>query len=195
MSTTARTACQCTPWRRATALNVITFASATSRRARRPVSAPSKAGWSSKKRLSQLSHTILRRDHTNRVRRPDTSRSRIFLARRSCTRRHLNPHCAQRSRLNVDSTLTTSAPGVSSITSSTRICGKCSRIVITSQAIGALLDRDLSITDSSRAWTPTQGPSTTPLPTVSMAGASRQGCQTGVGGGIVTHLPTDLCVL
>ena len=40
--------------------------------------------------------------------------------------------------------------------------------------------------------TPTQGPSTTPLPTVSMAGASRQGCQAGVGGGIVTHLPTDV---
>ena len=32
-------------------------------------------------------------------------------------------------------------------------------------------------------------------PTVSMAGASRQGCQTGVGGGVVTHNPTDLCVL
>ena len=42
---------------------------------------------------------------------------------------------------------------------------------------------------------PTQGPSTTPLPTVSMAGASRQGCQTGVGGSVVTHNPTDLCVL
>ena len=52
----------------------------------------------------------------------------------------LNPHCGQRSRLNVDSTLTTSAPGVSSSTSNTRICGKCSRTVITS-AIGALLDR------------------------------------------------------
>ena len=32
-------------------------------------------------------------------------------------------------------------------------------------------------------------------PTVSTAGASRQGCQTGVGGGIVTHRPTDLSVL
>ena len=31
--------------------------------------------------------------------------------------------------------------------------------------------------------------------TVSMAGASRQGCQTGVGGSVVTHNPTDLCVL
>ena len=141
MSTRARTPCQCTPCRRATALNVITFASATSRRAKRPVSAPSNAGWSSKKRLSQLSHTILRRDHTNTVRRPDTSRSRTFLSRRSCTRRHLNPHCAQRSLNNVDSTLTTSAPGVSSTTSNTRICAKCSRTAITSRAIGALLDR------------------------------------------------------
>ena len=79
--------------------------------------------------------------HTNRVRRPDTSRSRTFLARRSCTRWHLNPHCAQRSRLNVDSTLTTSAPGVSSTTSNTRTCAKCSRTAITSRAIGALLDR------------------------------------------------------
>ena len=99
------------------------------------------------------------------MRRPDTSRSRTLLARRSCTRWHLNPHCAQRSRLNVDSTLTTSAPGVSSTTSNTRICTKCSRTAITSQAIGALLDRDLPITDSSRASTPTQGPSTTPRPT------------------------------
>ena len=140
-STRAATACQCTPWRRAAALNVITFASATTRRDKRAVSAPSKAGCSSKNRLAQLLHTILRRDHTNRVRRPDTSRSRTFLARRSCTRWHLNPHCAQRSRLNVDSTLTTSAPGVSSTTSNTRICAKCSRTVITSQAIGALLDR------------------------------------------------------
>ena len=140
-STRARTPCQCTPCRRATALNVITFASATSRRDKRPVSAPSNAGWSSKKRLPQLSHTILRRDHTNTVRRPDTSRSRTFLSRRSCTRRHLNPHCGQRSRLNVDSTLTLNAPGVSSTTSNTRICGKCSRTAITSQAIGALLDR------------------------------------------------------
>ena len=32
-------------------------------------------------------------------------------------------------------------------------------------------------------------------PTVSMSGASRQGCQTGVGGSVVTHNPTDLCVL
>ena len=145
MSTRARTACQCTPWRRAAALNVITFASATTRRARRAVSAPSKAGWSSKNRLAQLLHTILRRCHTNVMRRPDTSRSRTLLARRSCTRRHLNmhpaPHCAQRSLNNVDSTLTTSAPGVSSTTSNTRICAKCSRTVITSQAIGALLDR------------------------------------------------------
>ena len=39
------------------------------------------------------------------------------------------------------SVLSTSAPGVSSTTSSTRICAKCSRTVITSQAIGALLDR------------------------------------------------------
>ena len=71
----------------------------------------------------------------------DTSRSRIFLARRSCTRRHLNPHCGQRSLNNVDSTLTLSAPGVSSTTPSTRTCGKCSRTAITSEAIGALLDR------------------------------------------------------
>ena len=34
-----------------------------------------------------------------------------------------------------------------------------------------------------------------PKPTVSMSGASRQGCQAGVGGGgVVTHNPTDLCV-
>ena len=39
------------------------------------------------------------------------------------------------------STLTLSAPGASSSTSSTRICGKCSRTVIASEAIGALLDR------------------------------------------------------
>ena len=50
----------------------------------------------SKNRQAQLPHTILRRCHTNVVRRPDTSRSRTLLARRSCTRRHLNPHCAQR---------------------------------------------------------------------------------------------------
>ena len=141
MSTRARTACQCTPWRRAAALNVITFASATTRRDKRAVSAPSKAGCSSKNRLAQLLHTILRRCHTNVMRRPDTSKSRTLLARRSCTRRHLNPHCAQRSLNNVDSTLTTSAPGVSSTTSNTRICGKCSRTAITSRAIGALLDR------------------------------------------------------
>ena len=36
---------------------------------------------------------------------------------------------------------------------------------------------------------------TQPKPTVSMSGASRQGCQAGVGGGVVTHNPTDLCVL
>ena len=37
---------------------------------------------------------------------------------------------------------------------------------MTSEAIGALLDRVImSITDPSRASTPTQGPSTTPLPT------------------------------
>ena len=108
---------------------------------RRAPSAPSKAGWSSKNRLAQLPHTILRRCHTNVMRRPDTSRSRTLLARRSCTRRHLNPHCTQRSRLNVDSSLTTSAPGVSSTTSNTRTCAKCSRTVITSRAIGALLDR------------------------------------------------------
>ena len=30
-----------------------------------------------------------------------------------------------------------------------------------------------------------------PKPTVSMSGASRQGCQAGVGGGVVTHNPTD----
>ena len=72
----------------------------------------------------------------------EPSRKRgTLLARRSCTRWHLNPHCAQRSRLNVDSTDTTSAPGVSSTTSNTRICAKCSRTAITSQAIGALLDR------------------------------------------------------
>ena len=140
-STRARTACQCTPWLRAAALNVITLASATSRRAKRAVSAPSNAGWSSKNRLSQLPQTILRRCHTRLTGLPDTSRSRTFLSRRSCTLWHLNPHCAQRSLLNVDSTLTLSAPGVSSITSSTRICGRCSRTVITSQAIGALLDR------------------------------------------------------
>ena len=86
-------------------------------------------------------HTILRRDRTNRVRRPDTSRSRTFLSRRSCTLWQRNPHCGQRSLRNVDSTLTLSAPGVSSITSSTRICGKCSRTAVTSPAIGALLDR------------------------------------------------------
>ena len=72
----------------------------------------------------------------------EPSRKRgTLLARRACTRWHLNPHCAQRSRLNVDSTDTTSAPGVSSTTSNTRICAKCSRTAITSQAIGALLDR------------------------------------------------------
>ena len=46
------------------------------------------------------------------------------------------------------------------------------------------------------ASTPTQGPSTTPLPTVSMAGASRQGCQAGVGGGMAERdmLPRRLLI-
>ena len=51
------------------------------------------------------------------------------------------PAMPQRSINNVDSTSTTSAPGVSSSTSSTRISRRCSRTRITSEAIGALLDR------------------------------------------------------
>gem|GEM_PF-2953401 len=106
------------------------------------MSAPSNAWWSSKNRLSQLSQTMRRRDHTSVTARPDTSKSRTFLARRSCTLWHFNPQFAKRSLNNMDSTPTLSAPGVSSTTSSTRTCGKCSRTAITSQAIEALLDRD-----------------------------------------------------
>ncbi len=122
--TSALILCQRAPRRRAAARNVITLASETSARASLAVSAPSKAAWSSRNRLSQLSQTILRRDHTSVVRRPDTSKSWTFLPRRSWTLRHMNPHIGQRSRLSVDSTLTTRRAAVSSTTPSTRICGK-----------------------------------------------------------------------
>ena len=89
-----------------------------------------------------------------------------------------------RSLLTVDSTLTTSSLGVSSTTPSTRTCGRCNRTAITSEAIGALLDRDLSITDSSRASTPTQGPSTTPAPhKIAKARLSSAGSDQGVATG------------
>ena len=71
---------------------------------------------------------------------------------------------------SVDSTLTTSAPGVTSTTSNTRICAKCSRTVITSQAIGALPDRDhVNHRFQQGPDPPTQEPSTTHLPTFSTA--------------------------
>ena len=163
-STRARTACQCTPWRRAAALNVITFASATSRRARRPVSAPS-VGMVLRSGCRNCRTPSCAATGTNRVRRPDTpGRGRLLVAA-VMPRWQRNPHCGQRQppRRGLDAH-PERARGVWT-TSNTRICGKCSRTVITSQAIGALLDRDLSITDSSRASTPTQGPSTTHLPT------------------------------
>ena len=52
-----------------------------------------------------------------------------------------------------------------------------------------VLDRFHAIRWFSAGLTPVRNPP------VSMSGASRQGCQTGVGGGVVTHLPTDLSVL
>ncbi len=99
-------------------------ASATIRRARRAASAPPKAWQPSKKRLPPLPQTIRLRCHTSVTGLPDTSRPRIFLARRSCTRWHLNPHCAHRRPRTADSTSTTSSPAVSVITPSTRICGR-----------------------------------------------------------------------
>ncbi len=67
-------------------------------------------------RLSQLSQLMRRRCHTSVVWRPDTSKSRTFLSRRSWTPPQPNPQHGHRSRLSVDSTLTTRALGVSSTT-------------------------------------------------------------------------------
>ena len=139
--TSAFTDGQLTPWRRTTARIVITCASATRRCARRRVSRPSKSGCSSSHRLSQPPHTNRRRIHTSVVRRPDTSRSRTSRSRVSCTLWHLNPQCGQRGRLTADSTRTLNSLGVSTTTASTRISRRCSRTRITSEAIGALLDR------------------------------------------------------
>ena len=140
--TSAFTDGQLTPWRRTTARIVITCASATRRCARRRVSRPSNSGCPSSHRLSQPPHTNRRRTHTSVVRRPDTSRSRTARSRVSCTLWHLNPQCGQRGRLTVDSTRTLNSSAVSTTTASTRTWRRCSRTRITSEAIGALLDRD-----------------------------------------------------
>ena len=132
---------QDTPWRRATARIVITCASATRRCARRRVNRPSNPGWSSKNRSPQLPQLNRRRIHTKVVARPDTSKSRTSRSRVSWTLWHLNPQCGQRGRLTVDSTLTLNSSGVSTSTASTRIWRRCNRTRITSEAIGALLDR------------------------------------------------------
>ena len=107
-STRARTACQCTPWRRAAALNVITFASATIRRARRAVERALEHRMVLQEPAVAVAahHPAPLTTPTASPACPDTSRSRTFLARRSCTRWQLEPALrAPQPALTVDSTL------------------------------------------------------------------------------------------
>ena len=98
----------------------MTFASATTLRARRRVRPPANSGRPSKKRSPQLPQLNLRLAHTSVVGRPDTSRSRILRLRVSCTRPQRNPHAGHLGCLTADSTPTTNPLGVSATTARTR---------------------------------------------------------------------------
>ena len=160
---------QPTPWVRATARRLICCASTTRRRARRLVSFPSNSRWASKWRSPQPTQTNRRRRQRSVTHRPGTDRSRILFSRRSCTRRHQNPQCAHRTRHADDSTTTSrrvaSAYPPTPPTHATHTDATAPTYHPNSSRPSWL--GDLSITDSSRASTPSQGPSATPHPTKS----------------------------
>ena len=159
--------CHPTPWVRATARRLICWASTTRRRARRLVSFPSNSGWVSKWRSPQPPQTNRRRRHRSVTHRPDTDRSRILFSRRSCTRRHQNPQCGHRTRHADNSTTTSRRVGVSTDTPTHATHTDATAPTYDPNSSRPSWLGDLSITDSSRASTPSQGPSATPHPTKS----------------------------
>ena len=140
--TSAFTDGQLTPWRRTTARIVITCASATRRCARRRVSQSVELGvLLEPSAVAAAAHEPPPHPHQRRA-----PPRHLKVAHRALAGVvhpvALEPaQCGQRGRLTVDSTRTRNSLGVSTTTASTRIWRRCRRTRITSEAIGALLDR------------------------------------------------------